>query len=110
MRRNIIDDEIDRDGERGNGNSRCDDLGVDGAAYRRLVTPFVDRAHDLLHDALAPLKIPRNPFLMLRFGLRAFRSATGLANGLFDGARAKALFAGCAAHSILPLERSESVV
>lgn len=81
------------------------DLGVDGAAYRRLVAPFVDRAHDLLHDALAPLKIPSNPFLMLRFGLRAFRSATGLANGVFDGARAKALFAGCAAHSILPLER-----
>ena len=44
-------------------------LGVDGERYMRLVKPFVHRAHDLLGDALAPLKIPKNPWLMLRFGL-----------------------------------------
>ena len=43
---------------------------------------------------------------MLRFGLQALRSATGLARGRFQGERARALFAGCAAHSVLPLERS----
>jgi phytoene dehydrogenase-like protein len=42
---------------------------------------------------------------MLRFGLRAMRSAVALARR-FRGARARALLAGCAAHSILPLERS----
>jgi len=44
---------------------------------------------------------------MLRFGLRAIRSAAGLARR-FDGDRARALLAGCAAHSILPLERTVS--
>src|SRR2546426_4141192 len=33
------------------------------------------------------------------------RSAVGLANGLFRDAGAKALFAGCAAHAILPLDK-----
>jgi phytoene dehydrogenase-like protein len=42
---------------------------------------------------------------MLRFGLIALRSATGVARGRFAGPRARALFGGCAAHSILPLER-----
>jgi phytoene dehydrogenase-like protein len=45
---------------------------------------------------------------MLRFGLQAIRSATGLARGRFREGRARALFAGCAAHSVLPLERSLS--
>ena len=35
----------------------------------------------------------------------ALRSATGLARSRFEGERARALFAGCAAHSILPLEQ-----
>jgi phytoene dehydrogenase-like protein len=34
----------------------------------------------------------------------AFRSARGLARARFAGPRARALFAGCAAHSVLPLE------
>jgi phytoene dehydrogenase-like protein len=34
----------------------------------------------------------------------AFRSARGLARGRFRGERARALFAGCAAHSVLPLD------
>jgi len=42
---------------------------------------------------------------MLRFGLHAIRSATGFSRGRFVGERARALFAGCAAHSMLPLER-----
>jgi len=42
---------------------------------------------------------------MLRFGLQGIRSATGLARSRFRGDRAQALFGGCAAHSVLPLER-----
>jgi phytoene dehydrogenase-like protein len=81
------------------------ELEVDGPTYRRLVEPFLSNSDGLLADALAPLGIPRHPLLMLRFGLRAIRSATGLARR-FRGARARALLAGCAAHSILPLDRS----
>jgi phytoene dehydrogenase-like protein len=80
-------------------------LGEDAKAYRSLLEPFLDDPHGLLEDVLAPLGFPKHPWKMLRFGLRAIRSATGLARGRFRGERARALFAGCAAHSILPLER-----
>jgi phytoene dehydrogenase-like protein len=80
------------------------ELGDDAAAYRALVQPFLRDPHGLLADALAPLRLPRHPWLMLRFGLRAIRSAAGLAKR-FRGTRARALLAGCAGHSILPLDR-----
>ena len=80
-------------------------LGPDEPRYRRLVSPFLRDPRGLLRDVLGPLGIPRHPLLMLRFGLSAIRSAAGLARGRFGGARARALLAGCAAHSILPLER-----
>lgn len=78
-------------------------LGVDERAYRRLLAPFVPRLHDLLEDALAPLRIPRRPLLLARFGWLAFRTARGLARR-FKSAPARALWAGCAAHAIQPLE------
>jgi phytoene dehydrogenase-like protein len=81
------------------------ELGEDGDAWKRLVSPFLKDPHGLLGDALAPLRIPKHPLTMLRFGLRAMRSAKGLARARFSSERARALFAGCAAHSILPLER-----
>jgi NAD(P)-binding Rossmann-like domain len=79
-------------------------FGGDKEAYIRLVTPFLKRIHALLEDAMAPLGFPRHPGLLLRFGLHAVRSATGLA-GRFGGVQARALLAGCGAHSILPLEQ-----
>lgn len=80
------------------------ELGEDGPAYRRLVEPFLRRFDELLGDALAPLRWPQHPFLLGRFGLLAWRSAVGLARDIFSGASARALFAGCAAHGIQPLE------
>ncbi len=80
------------------------ELGEDGPSYERLVAPFLKNPHGLLYDALAPLGLPRHPFLMLRFGWHAIRSAIGLAKR-FSGTRARALFGGCAAHSILPLDQ-----
>ncbi|MFO0755289.1 MAG: NAD(P)/FAD-dependent oxidoreductase [Byssovorax sp.] len=80
-------------------------LGPDAAAYTRLMGPLVAQAEVLFPELLGPLRLPRHPIAMTRFGLRAVRSAVGLANGYFQGPHAKALFAGCAAHSILPLER-----
>ena len=84
-------------------SATMDELGIDGQSYRRLVEPFVNDAHELLGDALGPLSIPRHPILMSRFGIKAIRSAKGLAKR-FRGERACALFAGCAGHSILPLD------
>jgi phytoene dehydrogenase-like protein len=83
-------------------------LGKDAAAYRKLMNPFV-ADWSLLEDALlGPPSFPLHPLALARFGLRALRSARGLAENRFQGERARALFAGLAAHSILPLEQSPS--
>jgi phytoene dehydrogenase-like protein len=78
-------------------------LGRDARAWARLVGPFLDAPHELLADVMAPLRVPARPLLLLRFGMRATFSANRLARLLFRDAPARALFAGCAAHSIQPL-------
>lgn len=80
-------------------------LGGDGRAWARLVGPFLRDPHALLADAMAPLRVPAHPLLLLRFGLRGAFSANRLARLCFREERARALLAGCAAHSILPLTR-----
>lgn len=79
-------------------------LGADARAYRRLMEPLVTHAEALFFETLGPFRIPRHPLMLASFGLRAVRSARGLANTWFQEPRAKALFAGMAAHSILPLD------
>jgi phytoene dehydrogenase-like protein len=80
-------------------------LAPDGAAYRKLMRPLADDWGRLEADLLGPVRLPRHPLALARFGLRALRPARGLAEGSFKGTRARALFAGLAAHSMLPLER-----
>ncbi len=83
-------------------------LGEDGDAWKRLFG-FVARDWDeLAEELLAPLRPPRHPLRLARFGLLALRSADGLARARFDTAAARALFAGLAAHSFLPLQRTAS--
>lgn len=83
----------------------ADALGTDGAAYRKLFEPVVHHWESLAPQLLGPFKpIPKTPFLMARFGLKALRAAESLAQSTFSTGRAKALFAGLAAHSILPLD------
>ena len=81
-------------------------LGRDGAAYRRLVGPTVSRWDALIIDVLAPFHIPLRPDRALdlaRFGLLAIQPAMWLAHRFRD-APARALLAGCGAHSMLRLE------
>jgi phytoene dehydrogenase-like protein len=80
-------------------------LGSDGPAYRRLMRPLVDNWAALRSEILGPvLHIPSHPLLMARFGIHAAMPSTMLAKTLFRGPRARALFAGNAAHSVIPLE------
>jgi len=81
-------------------------LGPDAAAYRRLMGPLSAEWDALAPELLAPLHLPRHPLAMARFGLMAIRSASGFAQARFRGERARAVFAGIAGHSILPLERT----
>lgn len=78
---------------------------ADRDPYRALFEPLVSSWEGLLDEILSPLHLPRHPLLLARFGLRALRSASGLAGSRFSGPRARALFAGIAAHSTVPLER-----
>lgn len=83
-------------------------LGEDRGAYRRLVEPFVRRWPDFVGGVLAsPLRPPRHPVLMARFGMRAFVSTTTLARR-FRTDRVRALLGGTAAHAALPLDHAPS--
>ena len=83
-------------------------LGVDSNAYKKLMAPFVANWDKLAPSVLGPLRLPRHPLLLARFGFKAVRSAVSVAQHQFRGERARALFAGLAAHSMLPLEKHVS--
>jgi phytoene dehydrogenase-like protein len=84
-------------------------LGVDGKAWRNLMLPFAERWREFAPEVLRPLPaLPRHPWLMARFGVNAIVSARTLAFSLFRHARARALFAGLAAHSFLSLDQTLS--
>jgi phytoene dehydrogenase-like protein len=82
----------------------ADGLGVDGAAYRRMMGPLMEGWEGLVEEILQPvLHLPRHPMGLARFGAMGMVPAETLAKMSFKGARARALFAGNAAHSVLPL-------
>ena len=83
-------------------------LGADGPAYWLLLHPLVSRAELLIPRVFAPLRPTRHALLMLGFAYYALRSARGVIEGRFRDARTRALLAGIAAHSILPLEEAGS--
>jgi phytoene dehydrogenase-like protein len=78
-------------------------LGPDAAAYRRLMGPLVRGWQALLDDVLGPLRFPSHPLLMARFGLSALLPAATLARTAIRGEHTRAMFAGMAAHAMLPL-------
>lgn len=79
-------------------------LAEGGRSWVRLHGAFARAWDELSVDVLAsPLHIPRHPLLMAWFGVHALLPAT-LAARRLDGMAARALFAGNAAHSFLPLD------
>ena len=80
------------------------ELGRDGGVWKDLVGPVVEHWWKFAEDGLGPpVRLPKHPWLMARFGLHGFLPADVLALR-FRTARAKALFAGLAAHSFLRLD------
>jgi phytoene dehydrogenase-like protein len=84
-------------------------LGTDGAAYQRLLTPFVGGWNELEHELMKPIAhVPLHPLALARFGASGIRPAKKLAEARFEKQGTRALFAGAAAHSFLPLEQPAS--
>ncbi|MGB8783960.1 MAG: NAD(P)/FAD-dependent oxidoreductase, partial [Terriglobales bacterium] len=96
--------------ERDLGNAEAE-LGEDGKAWQRLMRPFAEHWTELAHGVLRPIlspSLPRHPWLLARFGLRALTSAQTLVRSMFRGERAQAVFGGIAAHSVLCLDAPSS--
>jgi phytoene dehydrogenase-like protein len=84
----------------------ADGLGRDGAHYRRLIGPVVAHWDRVVEDVLAPpLRVPRAPAAFAAFAARGAWPADALARAAFRDAPARGLFAGMAAHSVMPLGR-----
>jgi len=81
------------------------ELGRDAAAYRELYKPLVENWPQLYRDVFKPIGWPQNARLLAAFGSRGLQPATRLAGKLFAEEKTRGLFAGSAAHSVLPLEQ-----
>jgi len=80
------------------------ELGIDADAYISLLKPFVSQWEALAQDVLGPLRYPKNPVLMAKFGLKGLRSAQAIADQ-FKTEEAKAFWAGLVGHGILPFSK-----
>src|SRR2546430_9979377 len=80
-------------------------LGKDARAYGSLMKPLTRDWEKLAPEFLQPmLHLPRYPFALGRFGIQAICPVTWLTKTLFKNESTRALLAGIAAHSFLPLE------
>jgi phytoene dehydrogenase-like protein len=81
-------------------------LGMDGRRWRALLQPLVEHWDDFVKDALGPVvRMPRHPLRMVRFGMSGVQPAQWIARNELEGVRARALFAGLAAHTFLSFDR-----
>jgi phytoene dehydrogenase-like protein len=82
-------------------------LGGDGPTWLGSMRPFTDHHEDLFDDILRPVRVPSSPWLMARFGLLGLQAASRFVRRFRD-VPARALFAGCAAHSFLAMDAAGS--
>ena len=76
----------------------------DSASYKQIFNPLKKNWRSLVEQTFGPLRLPKHPVSLARFGLQAIQPATYLARSSFRSSRTRAFFAGLAAHSILKLE------
>jgi phytoene dehydrogenase-like protein len=79
----------------------AEQLGADMTRYRRTVGAIAADWTRVEVDLLSPIGFPAHPFSFAKLGLPGLLPASAFAR-FFSTTRARALFGGCAAHSILP--------
>lgn len=80
-------------------------LEQDGGHYRRLMSWLVTHWEAIIDEFLAPLHVPRHPLAMALFGAMALLPARSFAQIAFQTEKVRGMFAGLAAHAIMPLEQ-----
>jgi phytoene dehydrogenase-like protein len=85
----------------------CGSPGIDAEGYRLLVDWPLANWPKIVDAILGPLRWPRHVWALSRFGMRAIWSAERIGRS-FRTETTQALFAGVAAHSMLPLDRLPS--
>jgi phytoene dehydrogenase-like protein len=85
-------------------------LGPDGAAYRRLMEPISADAGRIADFFVGKPSVLHHPLALATAGVRSLRDARTLVDSVFEGERARGLFAGNAAHSFLRLDRPPSAM
>lgn len=80
-------------------------LGEDARGYRLMIEPFRGRWDQLAADVLRPqlAGLPAHPLPLARFGLRSALPAAAVAGLVARGPQARALLAGLAGHTMVPL-------
>jgi phytoene dehydrogenase-like protein len=81
-------------------------LGHDLKKYSKIMEPLLQNWPKLLPELLGKARIPANPVKLFNFLRYGIQSASGFLAHRFSGNRARAMFSGLAAHSMLPLESS----
>lgn len=79
------------------------ELGSDRSRYEKSIGAIAASWPHLETDLLSPIGFPSHPLSFARLGLPGLLPA-GVFARFFSTPRARALFAGCAAHSILPFD------
>ena len=93
----LLYDDVDR---------TASEMGADATRWRRAFANVIEHWDDLTASILGPvLRLPQHPVTLGRFGLRALQPATRAVRR-FETDEAMALFAGTAAHTMLPLDRA----
>ncbi|MBV9963799.1 MAG: NAD(P)/FAD-dependent oxidoreductase [Parafilimonas sp.] len=82
-------------------------LGIDEKAYQKLLLPLYKNSNKIFPFILSPFHFPKHPFVLAEFGLNALQPAS-LFSKKFKTREAKGLFAGMAAHGMLPFSKVAS--
>ena len=87
------------------------DHAIDAQRHRARFEWLAEQWPVVAEEVLSPPHVPRSLArgrVLARFGVAGLRSADGFARSTYVGERARALFAGIAAHSTLPLNQPPS--